>query len=139
MDRNEFVSTLRAILTGEVPGDVVEDNVRYYNSYISQEIASGKSEKEILESLGDPRLIAKTIIDIYQGPEKEVRMEYDQETGRSPEYHHVNMNTWYSRLLTFVIIGLILIVVFTFLSWILPILLPVILVVWFIRLLLQRR
>ena len=99
----------------------------------------GKSEKEILESLGDPRLIAKTIIDIYQGPEKEVRMEYDQETGRSPEYHHVNMNTWYSRLLTFVIIGLILIVVFTFLSWILPILLPVILVVWFIRLLLQRR
>lgn len=139
MDRNEFVSTLRAILTGEVPGDVVEDNVRYYNSYISQEIASGKSEKEILESLGDPRLIAKTIIDIYQGPEKEVRMEYDQETGRGPEYHHVNMNTWYSRLLTFVIIGLILIVVFTFLSWILPILLPVILVVWFIRLLLQRR
>lgn len=139
MDRNEFVSTLRAILTGEVPGDVVEDNVRYYNSYISQEIAKGKSEKEILESLGDPRLIAKTIIDTYQGPEKEVRMEYDQETGRSPEYHHVNMNTWYGRLLTFVIIGLILIVVFTFLSWILPILLPLILVVWFIRLLLQRR
>ena len=63
MDRNEFVSTLRAVLSGEVPAAAVEDNVRYYDSYISQEIAGGKSEREVLESLGDPRLIAKTIID----------------------------------------------------------------------------
>lgn len=63
MDRNEFVSTLRAALTGEVSPAVVEDNVRYYQNYISQEIASGKSEKEVLEELGDPRLIARTIID----------------------------------------------------------------------------
>lgn len=139
MDRNEFVSTLRAVLTGEVPGAVVEDNVRYYDSYISQEIAGGKSEREVLESLGDPRLIAKTIIDTYQGPTEEAQMEFDQETGRSPEYHQVNRNTWYGRLLTFVIIGLILIVVFTFLSWILPILLPILLVVWIVRILFQRR
>ena len=26
MDRNEFVSTLRAVLTGEVPASVVEDS-----------------------------------------------------------------------------------------------------------------
>ena len=57
MDRNEFVSTLRAVLSGEVPASVVEDNVRYYDSYISQEIAGGKSEKEVMESLGDPRLV----------------------------------------------------------------------------------
>ena len=36
MDRNEFVSTLRAALTGEVSQAVVEDNVRYYQNYISQ-------------------------------------------------------------------------------------------------------
>ena len=52
MDRNEFVSTLRAALTGEVAPAVVEDNVRYYQNYISQEIASGKSEKEVLEETG---------------------------------------------------------------------------------------
>lgn len=63
MDRNEFVSTLRAALTGAVSPAIVEDNVRYYQNYISQEIASGKSEKEILDGLGDPRLIARTIID----------------------------------------------------------------------------
>ena len=139
MDRNEFVSTLRAVLSGEVPEAIVEDNVRYYDGYISQEIAGGKSEMEVLESLGDPRLIAKTIIDTYQGPEEEVQMEFDQETGRSPEYRHVNMNTWYGQLLTFVIIGLILIVIFTFLSWILPILLPILLIVWLIRILFQGR
>ena len=142
MDRNEFVSTLRAVLTGEVPGAVLEDNVRYYEGYISQEIAGGKSEREVMEALGDPRLIAKTIIDTYQdayqGRAEEVRTEYDQETGKSPEYHHVNMNTWYGRLLTFVIIILILMLVFTFISWLLPILLPVILIVWVIRILSQR-
>ena len=139
MDRNEFISTLRAVLAGEVPGAVVEDNVRYYDSYISQEIAGGRSEREVLESLGDPRLIAKTIIDTYQGPGKEVQREYDQETGRSPEYHHINLNTWYGKLLTFAVIALILVVIFTFLSWILPILFPIILIVWVIRVLSQRR
>lgn len=142
MDRNEFVSTLRAVLTGEVPEAVVEDNVRYYDSYISQEIASGKSEREVMEALGDPRLIAKTIMDTYQdayqGREEEVRTEYDQETGKSPQYHHVNMNTWFGRLLTFVIIILILMVVFAFISWLLPILLPVILLVWLMRMLSRK-
>lgn len=142
MDRNEFVSTLRAVLTGEVPEAVVEDNVRYYDSYISQEIASGKSEREVMEALGDPRLIAKTIMDTYQdayqGREEEVRTEYDRETGKSPQYHHVNMNTWFGRLLTFVIIILILMVVFAFISWLLPILLPVILLVWLMRMLSRK-
>lgn len=37
--------------------------MRYYQNIYPQEIASGKSEKEVLEELGDPRLIARTIID----------------------------------------------------------------------------
>ena len=87
MDRNEFVSTLRAVLTGELPASVVEDNVRYYDAYISQEIASGKSEREVMESLGDPRLIARTILDTqrqqggYQGQGKRLSCG-DQRRGR---------------------------------------------------------
>ena len=108
MDRNEFVSTLRAVLTGEVPASVVEDNVRYYDSYISQEIAGGKSEREVMESLGEPRLIAKTIIDTngssqgretYGGsytqsePEKGFHAEFNEDGGVDLKYRQFNLNT----------------------------------------------
>lgn len=154
MDRNEFISTLRAVLTGEVSAAVVEDNVRYYDSYISQEIAGGKSEKEVLDSLGDPRLIAKTIADTQggQGAYYGGGSSYNQEPpvrergGRSEErengggewkYHRINLNTWYGRLLILVITILVLALVFTIvggiLSWVLPVLVPVLLIVWVIR------
>ena len=41
------------------------DNVKYYNDYIEQKKADGISEQEILEELGSPRLIAKSIIDSH--------------------------------------------------------------------------
>ena len=54
MDRNKFVSTLRAALTGAVSPAIVEDNVRYYQNYISQEIASGKAKKRYWMVLAIP-------------------------------------------------------------------------------------
>ena len=155
MDRNEFVSTLRAVLTGEVPASVVEDNVRYYDAYISQEIAGGKSEKEVLEMLGDPRLIARTIIDTQgqgsgnsgsyeysyaqEDPEqnKGFHAELNEDGGVDLKYRHFNLNTWYGRLLITIILIVVLSLVFMIvggiLSWILPIILPVLLILWIIR------
>jgi len=63
MNRFEFLNTLRAALTGKVPGTMVEDNVRYYEEYIEIQLRQGKAEEEVLGSLGDPRLLAKTIIE----------------------------------------------------------------------------
>lgn len=158
MDRYEFVSTLRAVLTGEVPASVVEDNVRYYDSYISQEIAGGKSEREVLEALGDPRLIAKTIIDTngsqesseaYGGtytqsePEKGFHAEFNENGGVDLKYRQFNLNTWYGRLLLLILVILVLTIVFTIvggiLSWLFPILLPILLVVWIVRIFSDRR
>lgn len=152
MDRYEFVSTLRAVLNGEVPSSVVEDNVRYYDSYISQEIAGGKSEREVLESLGDPRLIAKTIIDTsgqqgfretyggtYTQEEtgKGFRGEYRENGGENLKYHQLSLNTWYGRLLTLIVVIVVLTLVFSIvggiLSIVLPVLLPVLLIVWIWR------
>ncbi len=62
MNKQEFIDRLRAALNGRVaPGTVIE-NVNYYEDYINMEIRKGKDESEVLEMLGDPRLIAKTII-----------------------------------------------------------------------------
>lgn len=151
MDRNEFVSTLRAVLKGEVSDYTVEDNVRYYDSYISQEIASGKSEAEVLESLGDPRLIARTIIDTQgmesggqkdfytqEEPEQGFHAEYNDDGGVDIKYKSFNFNTWYGKLLiaaaVIFVLTLVLLVVGGILSWVLPVLLPVLLIVWLLRL-----
>ena len=63
MTKFEFSEKLRKALSGRVSHVVVNENVSYYERYIDTEIKKGRSEKEVLEELGDPRLIAKTIID----------------------------------------------------------------------------
>ena len=62
MNKQDFINRLRAALNGSVSPNVVAENVNFYNNYIDAEISSGKSEEEVLRMLGDPRLIAKTII-----------------------------------------------------------------------------
>lgn len=38
MSKQEFLQRLRETLTGEVPGNVIEDNIRFYDEYISTEV-----------------------------------------------------------------------------------------------------
>lgn len=61
MRQDEFINCFREALIGKVPEQIIQDNVNYYKDYISSQIRSGKSESEVLRSLGDPRLLAKTI------------------------------------------------------------------------------
>ena len=62
MTKQEFLEKLRLALNGKVAGNVVTENLQYYEDYINTEIRKGRSEEEVLASLGDPRLIARTII-----------------------------------------------------------------------------
>lgn len=63
MTKNEFLNELRSLLAEELGTSVAEENVRYYDGYIEQRKQEGISESEVLEQLGSPRLIAKSIID----------------------------------------------------------------------------
>lgn len=55
MTKNEFLSILRDSLAGNVPSDVINENISYYRDYIEN---NDKAESQVLEELGDPRLIA---------------------------------------------------------------------------------
>jgi uncharacterized membrane protein len=61
MDKRMFLEILKQALDGEVTSDVIEQNIRYYDQYISAQTV--EEEMKILELLGDPRLIARTIIE----------------------------------------------------------------------------
>lgn len=42
---------------------MIRENLNYYNSYISQEMAKGRTVDEIVDEIGEPRIVARTIID----------------------------------------------------------------------------
>lgn len=69
MSKQEFLDKLRAALSGNVPAKLVEENVAYYSDYINAQIRVGRSEESVLQSLGEPRLIAKSIITANSGEE----------------------------------------------------------------------
>ncbi len=62
MTKNEFIDGLRVALNGKISPTQVIDNLKFYENYINTEIQMGRTEAEVLEVLGNPRLIAKTIV-----------------------------------------------------------------------------
>lgn len=81
MRREEFLQQLREALRGQVSQAVINDNLTYYENYILQEIRKGKNEESVIEQLGNPRLLARTIIDTSQGNKTEGRQDADRRTG----------------------------------------------------------
>ena len=75
MTRAEFLEQLRSALQGNVQEHVVQENVAYYNQYISEELQKGKTEEEVLQMLGDPWILAKTIIAASDGTDEEIVYE----------------------------------------------------------------
>lgn len=65
-----FLTELREALEGSVSPAFINENIRYYEEYIDTEKRKGRSEEEVMEELGEPRLIAKTIIDTAETGEK---------------------------------------------------------------------
>lgn len=63
MSKGEFLDTLRSKLTGEIPPGKVRENIDYYSQYINDKVRAGIAEQDVIQMLGDPLLIAKTIID----------------------------------------------------------------------------
>jgi len=112
MKKTEFLKELEAALRGEVSPELISENLRYYDNYISQETSKGRSEAEVTEEIGSPRLIARTIIDTsggsgsYESGESASSGEsvsssggYDSRQGGYSSFHYVNLNKWYWKLL----------------------------------------
>lgn len=62
MNKTEFVDTLRRSISSVSDYAFVNETIDYYQNYIETAIRQGRSEEEVMEELGDPRLIAKSIL-----------------------------------------------------------------------------
>lgn len=62
MGKKEFLELLEESLSGQIPVYEIQNNLRYYEEYIT---TNHLEEQDILKNIGDPRLIARSIIDAY--------------------------------------------------------------------------
>lgn len=150
MTKQEFLQGLRSELDGRVPYSVIQENINYYDSYISGEMAKGEREEQVTESLGSPRLIARTIVDAaldtedrpdgYQtcGTDDSYRGQsggaYEEQPfgGGRQSVHYVDFSKWYVKLaaglIVCAVIFLLIALFFGFLSIFWPVLLVLLIV-----------
>lgn len=155
MTRSEFLSQLRTALESELSSSAVQENVNYYNQYISEEIAKGKREEEILESLGDPWIIARTIIDAADGTDRATVYESGSSSysssGTQQNYqkkgnsgiHVFQFDTWWKKLLLILfgimIVVLVVAVISGLVQLLAPVLVPILVIIIVVRIIGGRR
>ena len=143
MTRREFLSELRMALEGNIPVQDIEDNIRYYDNYFAE---SSKSEREVCEELGDPRLIARTLIDSFtasKGPmadfyKEQARDDYSRETRTDGVYPNGGSGEkWYDKIFRYTMIISIAIIVIAVLIFVLKlavtVVIPVVVIVLIIK------
>lgn len=77
--RQEFIDTLGAKLAEGMSTAEVLSQIQYYQGYIDGEMLRGKTEEAVLEELGDPMLIAKTILESPREEDPFAAMPEDEE------------------------------------------------------------
>lgn len=141
MTKQEFLNSLRAALTGELGAAAAESHVQYYEEYINAHIRLGRSEEEVLQELGNPRLIARSIIDADKNADRNTDRNTEQSYREQNDYESAGhgrlrvhkLPTWLVVLLTVVIMLLVMALVIMFVWWLAPIILMVWLVVAVVR------
>lgn len=154
MTRQEFLDTLGRALRRELSEQEVLKNIQYYEDYIDREVQNGENEVQVLSRLGDPRLIARTILQVdeqkaeesfgYSGATVYTEGEdgaYREEPGMDQKAFYeeqikVHRFGWKERLILILIIVavfLILGTVFAVFLKLLPVILLIAAAVWLYR------
>ena len=63
MEKDEFLKLLRISLSGRLPQKGIEESVSFYEDYIDIRLRSGEEKEALFSRLGDPRLIARSILE----------------------------------------------------------------------------
>lgn len=157
MKKQEFLDKLKAALEGELSHLEITYQLEYYNGYINEEIKKGVPEESVIDALGDPRLIAKTIIDTKntsgiryedyhyedndgkqnnygngKAASKGFHATYDEQEGWDVRYGNLKLNTWYFKLIGMILlitlVVTILSVIGQVIAFVIPILIPVVII-----------
>ena len=126
MTKQEFLDGLRRSLVSGLEPSEVNEHINYYSQYIDSQIRMGISEEEVMASLGEPRLIAKTLLGMESA--ETVTEEYvEDEAVRDANYRYFNFNGktlkipgWLFTILVCVVSFFVLTFAFALLTRLLP-------------------
>ena len=145
MDKREFIDRLQRALAGGLNSSQVAENVRYYEEYIDSEIRKGKSEADVMDQLGDPRLLAKSIIEANKraGASYGSNREYDEEVSEdiggdgqernSAENRVVMLPGWLILLIVTVAVVVIIGIVTSLLAFFAPVIIVILIILLVIK------
>ena len=139
MSRQDFIDALKRALYGKIDDFTLADHIQYNEGYIAQEIASGKSEQEVLNELCDPRLISRTLLEAADTKTSSYT-EYivtDQEgSSPEPEARIRRYEGWKAMAVTvffILVFFLIVVLVFQIVAALLPLLIVIGVIGWLIK------
>ena len=140
MSKTEFLDILYNQLSGRMPEGNVAAHVQYYRNYIEDEQQKGRTETDILNDLGDPRLIARTLLDTevgagnpqngstYSAIYNEADSYYNKYDSSDSARGHVkkhsfklDLSTWYGKVAVILIAAVVLLLLVTILGVLIPV------------------
>ena len=154
MNREEFLAGLKTALNGNIDSALVQENLEYYNQYIMEEMQKGKSEQEVIQMLGEPWILARTIIDACDGTDRETVYEAGGNTDSYTKQKRkervessvaglLRMDTWWKKLLGLLVVVMIVLLIVSIVTGLvrlmLPLIVPVAMVALLIRLIGNRK
>lgn len=140
MYRAEFLDILRTQLSGQMHEGKIAAHLRYYEDYIQSKVRNGIPEEEVIAQLGDPRLIAKTLLDTDTGEEvyEESRSYSESDTGDYGNQEEknwkkkLNLSTWYGKLIVIAAAAVIIFLLISVLAAVLPFLIVLAVILYLI-------
>lgn len=140
MYRAEFLDILKTQLSGQMHEGKIEAHLRYYEDYIQSKVRAGTPEEEVIAQLGDPRLIAKTLLDTDTGEEvyEESRSYSESEAGNYGDQEEktwkkkLNLSTWYGKLIVIAAAAVVIFLLVSVLAAVLPFLIVFAVIVYLI-------
>lgn len=144
MSKAEFIDGLGKSLRGKVDEREYRSQIEYYSSYISSQIAAGRNEEDVVGELGDPRLIAKTIVQTYSMKDNPINRQYrdnnyNNSYGNEEDYQERSSSNRgadrFGHVLRMIILALVVLcivsIVFRAVVFVAPIIILLI-IIWFI-------
>jgi uncharacterized membrane protein len=135
MKCDEFLALFKDALDAKVPDQIINDNVTYYRSYINSEVRKGRSEEEVINSLGNPRLLAKTIEESTKFAEgaEESYYEYGNDNASTVGNQNIKLPIWLVKIIVVIVVIFLLVVVFRVAYFLAPYILLLLIVTLAVR------
>ena len=137
MTKEDFLSELRSSLSGSVSADVINENIYYYENFINTEIRKGRDEDTVLEELGSPRLLAKTIIDT--APEEERRTVNNDPDEADGSGRDTFVMPWWMIIAVIFAVMIVIFLIASIASAVLPVLIAAAVILFVIKILSKDR